>query len=120
MYTMLRTRILIAVSIIIFLSGCALLFPVGDSAVRVKGEIVNNNHNQRCSISLRLVSSEEILVTNFVDSKFINTFIISPKTNNYFFTIQCGDKSNVFRSQAYKLGSYEHYRTPIDLGKIQM
>lgn len=115
---MLRTGILVI--LLSFLQVSCAISSVGDSAVRVKGEIVGLKADESCLLNLHNEKSGDILVSKSVEAAFLETFILPPMEATYFFTVKCDFDSNTFKSNIYTLGDIKHYREPVNLGKVEM
>jgi hypothetical protein len=112
--------ILLALEIALISNGCSLLFPIGDSAVRVKGVIENGNDSGQCSVRLHLAKDDRLLDERRVDNVFLMTFVIAPSKMDYYFTVKCENSNNLFKSTVIELGDYKYYKNPIDFGEIRM
>lgn len=113
-------KIIFIISLISNLVACV-YFP-GDSAFSVQGKVVDMSGVpfNSCLLMLYSEDSQEPYGTIEIGSEFLETFIISPKKQNYFLSISCEEGQSVYKSDIKRLGSKEFYINPIDLGIIKL
>jgi hypothetical protein len=99
------------------LSACV----AGDGAAKIKGNVVDENNALHKECLLELLSKQNrVLDDKAIDSKFVVTFVISPKPENYKLRIACSSSEDVFTSEPILLGDMKTYEFPVDLGDIHL
>ncbi|MDH3919311.1 MAG: hypothetical protein OEU25_14175 [Rhodospirillales bacterium] len=99
------------------LTGCP--FPIGDAVLGVRGQIENTHQEAygTCVLRLHLETGEVPPYQNqFVERSFDTSFIVEPRTREYFLSIECDGSEEVFKTPKFK---FVPPFQEIDLGVIQ-
>ena len=111
-------RLALAASLL--LVSCT-FFAVGDSALRVRGEVVvDQRASTDCILELRLANSDEVIATKSVSTAFIETLLVGPRRTTYYVLIWCAGCPSTFRSTDLEAHRMERYHTPVDLGVVRL
>lgn len=96
-------------------------FAVGDSALRVRGEIrVDQQTPSSCTLELRLAKSDQALATEVVPAVFFKMFFIGPQRQSYYVMIRCSGYQSVYNSKVFTAQGMQRYHNPVDLGVIRL
>lgn len=109
--------LLACVALTIGSATCApLLPPVGDGAVKVRGEIVSDG-GEPCLVELRRASNDAVAERFTAKGRFERTITIAPGTRSYYFVVSCPG-ALPFTSGRYEIGGTTHLTKPLDLGRL--
>jgi hypothetical protein len=108
-------------AVLIALGSCSYL-TVGDNAVRVRGELVQNGaiYNGQCTLELRLSSMDSALKSLPVSGAFDRTFTVSPQRKTYYVAILCPDFGQVYRSEAFDVKDTTYLKEPLNLRRVRV
>ena len=116
-----KPRLTIAViSIACMNAACAQV--AADSAFRVSGSIIDEQGNpiDSCSLDVVFHDRESPSYTKKIDSKFVNTFTVSPGPHKFYLVVQCGEGWESYRSSLIEISGTERYDNPISLDDLVM
>ena len=101
----------------VVLAGCP--FVIGDAALRVRGQIENVPQEAQgtCVLRMHLETGEVPPYQSLsVKRSFDASFIVEPRTREYFLSIECKGSEEIFRTETFK---FVPPSQEIDLGVIR-
>lgn len=96
--------------------ACAPLLPVGEGAMKLRGEIVSDG-GEPCLVELRRTSTDAVAERFTAKGRFERTITLAPGTHGYYVAVSC-PSAMLFTSRRYEIGGTTHFTTPLDLGTL--
>ena len=112
-------RLTVVVCIALLTASC--ISPGADSAVRIRGEAVDQagRRFEQCKLTLHSEGGEA-LQTSQASGEFLETFVIEPRLRTYYVTAACTGAKADAKSAPFRAGTKEQYEKPVDLGKLTL